>query len=180
LLTVGTILGYRMIRCMVSPAGATCFAVQEATRFSVRRQYALAAGAEVIATARAGAEAEFVRRFGATHVVDYSGDLGAQVRAIAPDGVPAIAHLAGDAGQLVDLLAAGGRMASTLGFGAEQHPGAVAVMANPDAATLDRLAADAAGGVLHVPITRTYALEETSQALADFAAGSLGKLAITF
>jgi NADPH:quinone reductase-like Zn-dependent oxidoreductase len=51
-------------------------------------------------------------------------------------------------------------------------------MANPDVATLDRLAADAASGALRVPITRTYRLEETPQALADFTAGSLGKLAI--
>ena len=142
-------------------------------------QYAKAAGAIVIATARPGAEEEFVRGLGAAHTVDYGGDLTAQVRAIAPDGVTAVAHLAGDAGRLAGLLAAGGRLASTLGFGPEQHPAAVAVMASPEAATLDRLAADAAGGRLRVPITRTYTLEEAPQALADFAAGSLGKLAVT-
>jgi len=68
---------------------------------------------------------------------------------------------------------------STLGFGPEQHPAAVAVMASPEAATLDRIAADAASGALRVPITRTYPLEATPQALADFAAGSLGKLAVS-
>jgi NADPH:quinone reductase-like Zn-dependent oxidoreductase len=133
----------------------------------------------VIATARPGAEEEFVRGLGATHVVDYSGDLGNQVRAIAPQGVPAIVHLAGDAGQLVGLLAAGGRIASTLGYGPDQNAAAVAVMASPDAATLDRLAADAASGVLRVPITRTYPLKETPQALADFSGPHHGKLAIT-
>ncbi len=141
-------------------------------------QYALAAGADVIATARPGAEEEFVRSLGARRVVDYAGDLEAQVRAIAPDGVPAIVHLAGDGAQLAGLLAAGGRMVSTLGFGPDQHPAAIAVMASPQTTTLDRLAADAASGALQVPISRTYPLEAASQALADFGGAHQGKLAI--
>ena len=56
---------------------------------------------------------------------------------------------------------------------------ATAVMAAPDAATLDRLAADVAAGRLRVPITRTYRLAEVPQGLADFAGGTLGKLAVT-
>jgi NADPH:quinone reductase-like Zn-dependent oxidoreductase len=146
---------------------------------AIALQYAVAAGAEVIATARPGAAEEFVRGLGATHVVDYAGDLSAQVRAIAPEGVPAIVHLAGDGEQLAGLLAPGGRIASTLGYDPDQHAAAVAVMADPDAATLDRLAADAASGVMRVPITRSYPLDQAPQALADFAAGSLGKLGIT-
>jgi NADPH:quinone reductase-like Zn-dependent oxidoreductase len=74
-------------------------------------------------------------------------------------------------------------VASTLGFGPEALAGreatAIAVMANPDAATLDRLAADAAAGRIRVPVTRAYALHEAPQAVRDFAAGSLGKLAVT-
>jgi NADPH:quinone reductase-like Zn-dependent oxidoreductase len=147
---------------------------------AIALHYAAAAGADVIATARPGAEAEFVRGLGARHVVDYAGDLSAQVRAIAPEGVPAIVHLAGDGARLADLLAPGGRIASTMGYGPDQHAAAVAVMANPNAATLDRLATDAASGRLRVPITRTYPLEEAPQALADFTAGShQGKLGIT-
>jgi len=142
-------------------------------------QFAVAAGAEVIATARPGAEEEFVRGLRATHVVDYTGDLAAQVRAIAPAGVPAVVHLAGDGEQLAGLLAIGGRIISTLGFGPDQNAAAVAVMASPDAATLDRLAADAASGALRVPITRTYPLEGGPQALADFATPHCGKLAVT-
>ena len=141
-------------------------------------QYAAAAGAEVIATARPGAEEDFVRGFGATYVVDYTGDVAAQVRALAPDGVPAIVHLAGDPSQLTDLLRPDGRLASTLGFGSDQHPNAIAVMASPERATLDRLAADVAHGALRVPVARTYRLEETPQALADFGAGTIGKLAV--
>ena len=113
---------------------------------AIALQYAVAAGAEVIATARPGAEEEFVRGLGATHVVDYTGDLGAQVRAIAPDGV-ARHRAPGRRRRAARRPArAGGRIASTLGFGPDQHAAAVAVMANPDAATLDRLAADAASG----------------------------------
>ena len=85
--------------------------------------------------------------------------------------------------QLADLLVPGGRFASTLGVGSDQLVGrdvrATAVMANPEAATLDRLAADVVAGRLRVPIQRTYRLEELGQAMADFAAGTRGKLAIS-
>jgi NADPH:quinone reductase-like Zn-dependent oxidoreductase len=165
----------------VAPANGELVLISGATGGvgALTLQYALAAGAEVIATARPGAEEEFVRGLGATHAVDYTGDLSAQVHAIAPDGVPAIVHLAGDAALLTGLLAAGGRLVSTLGFGPDQHPAAVALMASPEAATLDRLAADAASGALRAPITRTYPLEATPQALADFGGSHQGKLAIT-
>jgi NADPH:quinone reductase-like Zn-dependent oxidoreductase len=141
-------------------------------------QYAAAAGAEVIATARPGAEEELVRELGAKHIVDYAGDVVAQVRALAPAGVSAIVHLAGDPGQLAGLLAEGGRILSTVGYGPDQHPAAIAVMAGPATATLERLAADAASGRLRVPITRTYPLEEALQALADFAGVHHGKLGV--
>jgi NADPH:quinone reductase-like Zn-dependent oxidoreductase len=141
-------------------------------------QYAVATGATVIATAKPGAEAEFVTVLGAQHAVDYTGDVAAQVRAIAPDGVDAILHLAGDGAALADLLAPGGTIASTLGFGADQHPAAVFVMANPSAETLQRLAADVAAGRIRVPVTATYSLEQAPQALADYRSGALGKLAI--
>ncbi len=165
----------------VAPAAGELVLISGATGGvgALTLQYALAAGADVIATARPGVDEEFVRDLGATRVVDYSGDLAAQVRAIAPDGVPAVVHLAGDAAQLAGLLAPGGRIVSTLGFGPDQHPAAIAVMASPEAATLDRIAADAASGALRVPIMRTYPLEATPQALADFGAGTLGKLAVS-
>jgi len=141
-------------------------------------QLVSATGASVIATATPGAASEFVRDLGAVHVVDHTGDLAAQVRALEPGGVAAILHLAGDATELVDLLGPGGRLVSTLGFGPEQHPGATAVMANPDAATLDRLAAEVAAGRLRVPISESYPLAEAPQALAAFGRGTLGKLAV--
>jgi NADPH:quinone reductase-like Zn-dependent oxidoreductase len=146
---------------------------------AIALQYALAAGADVIATARPGAEEELVRKLGAVNVVDYAADLEAQVRALAPKGVDAALHFAGDPSQLTGLLASGGRLVSTVGFGPDQHPAAVALMADPDSTTLDRLAADVASGRIVVPITRTYELREAPQAVADFPAGTVGKFAIS-
>ncbi|GAB7102510.1 NADP-dependent oxidoreductase [Streptomyces phaeofaciens JCM 4814] len=146
-------------------------------------QLAVAAGATVLATAKPGAETEFVGGLGAAHVVDHTGDLAAQVRAIAPNGVTAAVHLAGDPAQLVELLADGGRLASTLGFGPEQAGRGditvTSVMANPDTATLDRLAAAAATGALRVPIAETYALDSVAQAVGAFGAGTVGKIAVS-
>jgi NADPH:quinone reductase-like Zn-dependent oxidoreductase len=146
-------------------------------------QLAAATGATVIATARPGQEAEFTRGLGATHVVDYTHDLVEQVRAIAPNGVTAAAHLAGDPTQLTDLLAAGGRLASTLGYGAEHAQGRditiTSVLANPDPATLQRLAHATASGTMHVTINDTYPLEAAAQAFHAFDTGTLGKIAIT-
>lgn len=105
--------------------------------------------------------------------------MGAQLRALTPDGVNVVFHLAGDPGDLASLLAPSGRIVSTLGYGAEQSSAAVAVMANPDAAALGRLAGDVVAGQLRVRIERTFPLAEASDAFRTFAAGTLGKLAIS-
>ena len=59
-------------------------------------------------------------------------------------------------------------------------PGArvAAVFANPDAATLDRLAAEVAASRLTTPIQQTYALDQIGDAFAAFGAGTRGKLAV--
>ena len=123
-----------------------------------------------------------MRDLGAAHAVDYTGDVAAAVRAVSPQGVDAVLHLAGDAETLAALLVPGGRFASTLGVGPEQLAGraltATSIMATPTADVLDRLAAAAAAGRLRVPIRRTYRLEEVPQALADFGAPHVGKLAV--
>jgi NADPH:quinone reductase-like Zn-dependent oxidoreductase len=142
-------------------------------------QYAAAAGAIVLATAQAGAETDFVTALGAQHAIDHTGDLAARVREHAPDGVAAIAHLAGDGAALAALLGPGGRLASTLGLGVDQHPAATAVMASPEPALLDRLATDVATGRLRVPTSRAYDLIDVPEGLAAFATGTLGKLAVT-
>ena len=144
-------------------------------------QIAAGRGVEVIATAKGG-EADFLRELGATHVVDYTQDLAAQVRAIRPDGVDAVLHFAGDGVALADLVRPGGRLASTMGVGPDQLAGsdlsATSVMNNPDPASLDRLATEIAAGRLRVPIQQTYLLDQVGQAMADFSSGTRGKLAI--
>ncbi|WP_409474102.1 NADP-dependent oxidoreductase [Streptomyces sp. HC307] len=148
-------------------------------------QIAAARGVQVIATARPGAEADLVQALtdSEVHLVDFTGDLQAQVGAFAPGGVDAVLHLAGDGAQLAGLLRPGGRIASTLGFGPDAVTGqditAHSVMADPNPQTLDPLAADAASGALRVPVTATYPLEQAPEAFAAFGAGALGKLAIT-
>ncbi len=146
-------------------------------------QLAAARGAKVIATAQSTDEVAFVRAFGANQTVDYSTDLSGALRFEHPEGVHAVIHLAGDALQLADLLVPGGRLASTLGAGPDRFTGrpvtVTSIMATPGADLLDRLAADASAGRLKSPITRTYRLEQAPQALSDFAAGTLGKLAIS-
>src|SRR5215218_826557 len=119
-------------------------------------QYAAAAGVRVIGTARRGEESEFLRGLGAEQTVDWTSDLEAEVRAAAPDGVDAVLHLANDPSRLVTHLAPDGCLVSTLMFGPDQHPAAVAVVADPQEGVLDRLAADVVAGRLRVPITRSY------------------------
>jgi NADPH:quinone reductase-like Zn-dependent oxidoreductase len=142
-------------------------------------QLAAARGAQVIATARPGAEADLVTGLAAgVHVVNFTGDLAAQVRALAPNGVDAVLHLAGDGDQLAGLLRPGGRFASTLGAVPEGVT-AFSVMADATPRTLARVAADAAAGVLRVAVTATYPLERVHEAFAAFGAGTLGKVAVT-
>jgi len=145
-------------------------------------QLAVASEATVIATAASGAETDHVRRLGAAHVVDHTGDLLAQVRDIAPAGVEAVLHLAGDPATLASLLVPGGRFATLLNAVPDPMPGrsitAASVIADPHPAVLDRLAADVAAGRLTIPEQRTYSLDGVSKAFEDFAAGTLGKLAV--
>ncbi len=142
-----------------------------------------ATGARVLATARPGAGSDFVRTLGADDVVDHTGDLTAAVRAVAPDGVDAVLHLAGDASVLGALLRPGGRFASSLGATAEQigrdDITVTPVMADSSATTLRHLLDSVADGTLSVPIHHTYALADATAAIADFGAPKLGKLVVT-
>ncbi|MFI8306373.1 NADP-dependent oxidoreductase [Streptomyces sp. NPDC085927] len=146
-------------------------------------QLAAVAGARVIATARPGAETDFVTSLtdADIQVVDFTGDLAAQVRALAPEGVDTAVHLAGDGVQLAGLLKPGGRIASTVGLTQEAVTADVTVhgvMADANAQTLSTLAGKAASGALRVPVTATYPLEQAADAFAAFGAGALGKIAV--
>ncbi|NUR87012.1 MAG: NADP-dependent oxidoreductase [Nonomuraea sp.] len=133
-------------------------------------------GVKVIATARPGAEEEFVRDLGAAHVVDHA-DLEALVRAVAPGGVDAALHLAGDGATVAGLVVPGGRFASTVHFQPEGLK-ATAVMSDPSRETLDHLATEVAAGRLRVSLGRTYGLHEAPEAVAAFVGGTVGKLGI--
>jgi NADPH:quinone reductase-like Zn-dependent oxidoreductase len=149
---------------------------------SVAVQLAAARGAVVLATAEPGEGTRLVRRLGAHYVIDRGSDLIGQVAAIAPGGVKAAVHLAGDPFALADLIAPGGRFASLLGIGPDQMGvrDVVALPVNADLAPagLEHLAAEVVAGRVEVPVQRIYHLEEVPQAFADFTAGSVGKLAV--
>jgi len=145
-------------------------------------QLAAARGARVIATVASSLQSEFLRSLGVAETV-YVGNLTDEVRKLAPKGVQALAHLAGNAQKLVRLVAPGGRFASALGVGPEQLAGlpltAIRVIATPTNALLGELARAVARGLLVVPIVRTHPLAEVPLRLADFAGnGKLGKVAI--
>ena len=144
-------------------------------------QLAKARGAVVVATARPE-EVGFVRDLGADHTVDYRGDLTGAVRRLYPGGVDGVLHAAGDPAAVADLLAPGGRWASTLGVGADRldrrDVQAAAVMAVPNGQILAGLAAAVTGGDLRVPISKTYPIEQIAAALKDFTSGSRGKIAV--
>jgi NADPH2:quinone reductase len=146
-------------------------------------QLLVAAGAEIIATAHSVEEIDDVTRLGAHAIVDYRGDLLAAVEDMHPGGVDAALHLAGDAAEVLSTVRRGGRLVSTLIGSPEQLPSddvtVVPVYATPTTETLSRLAEDLAAGTTTVTIQRTYDLTEVSQAFADFAAGTRGKLVIS-
>jgi NADPH:quinone reductase-like Zn-dependent oxidoreductase len=145
-------------------------------------QLVAARGAHVIATARDTGEQRHVRDLGAHDTVDPSGDLGADLVTLRPDGIHAALHLAGDGLELTNLVVKGGRVASTLGL-TQDHVGesdvqVSTIMAVPSTATLSRLAQAVVTGELRLPIQRTYPFAEVPEALNDFAAGTQGKIAV--
>ena len=145
-------------------------------------QLASQAGAHVIATGSSEPEQQLVRRLGAAEVVAYDQDVAAAVRTAHPEGVDVAIHLAGDAAALVPTLREGGTLVSTLVFSTEGFPEVpdvfVPIAANPTPELLGRLAANQSGGLTSVTIQRAYSLTDTPTALADFAAGTLGKLVV--
>jgi NADPH2:quinone reductase len=145
-------------------------------------QLAAARGATVIATAGQAEGVELVTGLGASHVLDFTGDLAAQLHAVAIDGVDIAVHLAGDPFALADLVRPGGRFATLLGIPAEQFGErdlvAHSVVAAPHADQLERLARKMIAGDLVIPVQRAYRLDDVPQAFADFAGGTLGKLAV--
>jgi NADPH:quinone reductase-like Zn-dependent oxidoreductase len=150
---------------------------------SIATQLAVASGATVIGTAQPGQEEEYVRSLGAAHTVDYTSDIPAAVKAIAPQGVDKIVHAAGDPAALAAILKDGGAVASTLGATAEQvGRDDITVAAIMAAATAEKLAAlleRVGNGELRVNIETAIPLDRAPEAFAAFADGTLGKVLIT-
>ncbi|GAA1220916.1 NADP-dependent oxidoreductase [Kitasatospora nipponensis] len=135
-------------------------------------------GARVIGTASEGNHA-FVRGLGG-EPVSYGEGLVQRLRALAPDGVSAVADFVG--GQLETtqaVLAEGGRHVSVADPRVEQHGGHW-IWVRPDGAELAVLAAAAERGALTVEVARTFPLERTGEAFDASRTGhTRGKLVVT-
>ncbi len=140
-------------------------------------QIAVARGARVIGTASESNHA-FLRDLGAEPVA-YGDGVVERIRALAPDGVDAVADFVG--GQLetsLAVLADGGRLASVADPGVAEHGGRW-IWVRPDGAESARLAALADEGALTVEVARTFGLDEVAEAFAESQTGHVrGKLVI--
>ncbi len=145
-------------------------------------QLAAATGATVVATGRPGL-AEPLLELGAAHVVDYADDLAAAVREVAPDGVTAVAHSAGDAAAVGALLKPDGRLVSVIGATDEQvgrdDVTVTAVQATSTPQGFGALLGAVGDGRLKVPVFSTYPLDDSANAISAFGEHKLGKLVVT-
>ncbi len=145
-------------------------------------QLAKQAGAQVVATAASDDARTLVSGLGADTTVDHGGDVVDTVRRLHPDGVDVVFHFAGDPAQLLRTVRRGGRFVSTM-VQPEQLPAenltVIGIYANPDPATLGRLADHAAEGAARVTIQDTIPLDDAPEAFATFTRGTLGKIVIT-
>jgi NADPH:quinone reductase-like Zn-dependent oxidoreductase len=140
-------------------------------------QLAADAGASVIAPALAD-DHDYLLGLGVGEVFDRNADLAAAVRERHPDGVDAILDVVSQAPD-ASILTDGGRLASPLGAAGE-GPGRFNLMAQPTAASLQRLAELLDAGTLRVPIQRSYRLEQAGEALQALpGTHTQGKLGLT-
>lgn len=153
---------------------------------SFAAQLAVLRGARVIGTASVGNH-DVLSAWGVSPV-DYSGDLAAEVRAQAPDGVDVVIDLVGgDAlaltpqllvpdGRLVGIVDAQGIADLSTAHG---YRGGY-VFVRPDAAGLARLLGLVATGDLSVDVSSRFALDDTAAALEASRSGhTRGKIVIT-
>lgn len=155
-----------------APGGVGSYAVQLARH----------AGARVVATASTDVETAHVTALGAAAVVDHTADLAAQVSDVAGSPADVVLHLAGDPVAALGALVDKGTLVSTLLQTPDQVPAegvtVVPVYANPTRETLERLAAEHAAGRVRTVVQATYPLASGPEALAAFAAGTVGKILV--
>jgi NADPH:quinone reductase-like Zn-dependent oxidoreductase len=144
---------------------------------SIAVQIAVARGARVIGTA-SPANHDFLRGLGAEPVAHGEG-LADRVRALAPEGVDAVADFVG--GQLETTLAVlrdGGRHASVAQASVAEHGGSW-VWVRPDGAALAQLTELADAGSLTVEVAGVFGLDEVADAFRASQTGrTRGKLVI--
>lgn len=115
--------------------------------------------------------------------MDHTGDLAAQVREIAPEGVDVALHFAGAPDVVAPLVKAGGVFVSTMLRSPDDVSAegiqVASIYANPAPETLERIARNQAEQHTRVTIQRVYDLDQASDAFAGFAAGTVGKLVVS-
>ncbi|WP_394551772.1 NADP-dependent oxidoreductase [Agromyces sp. MMS24-JH15] len=145
-------------------------------------QLAEAAGARVIATARTPEGAELLESLGADAVVAYPDGLGDAVRALAPDGVDAAIHLAGDPAEISPVVRDGGLFVSPLLYSPEQFADDrltfVPIAAAPTREMLASLVALVDEGSLQIIVDRSFAFDELEDAHAAWGRNTLGNLVV--
>jgi NADPH:quinone reductase-like Zn-dependent oxidoreductase len=144
-------------------------------------QLAARSGARVIAIAKPR-DAEFVRSTGASAVVDPAA-VEEVVPTLAPGGVDAAVHLAGDVRMLGRFVKAAGRLVTTLRGGLEPLLDlplrTTAIVGTPSNAVLARLANLVAEGHLRTRVHWTYALEQLPEGMTEFLrGGKRGKVSV--
>jgi len=150
-------------------------------------QLATARGARVVAVT-SGANAEYARSLGAADVIDYTaGDVVEGLRDRHPDGVRAVAQMAGDAELLVrvaELVRSGGHVASATG-GADTDAlrargiGATNVMGTVTTGSLETLASMLERGEIRSLELHSHPLSDAAEALREVGSGHVrGKIVV--
>jgi NADPH:quinone reductase-like Zn-dependent oxidoreductase len=153
---------------------------------SLALQFARLRGAKVLATASGEDGEGFVRRLGASAVVDgRHGDIRAAAREFAPGGVDAVLALAGGEAleACIDALKSGGRVAFPEGVHPQPKPRAglpiVSYNALTGPAEYARLNEAIVAAKLEVPIAAEFPLADAARAQERMAAGHvLGKIVL--
>lgn len=145
-------------------------------------QLAADAGATVVATGRTESGRALLSELGATHAVDYA-DLAAAVRAIAPDGVDAAVHLAGDPTEIVALVKDGGTLVSPVLYTPDVFPDTeritpVPVAGYPSAETLARLVQLVGEGRLRVIVDREHGFDDVATAFGAYGRETVGNIVV--
>ena len=154
---------------------------------SIAVQLAAQRGATVIATARAGDEAAFVRSLGAAETIDYATeDVAEVVRTRYPDGIDALIDLVNRneaLAALSSIVGDGGRISTTMNavdaeaLAARQIQGAN-VAGVPTVEKLAGLVEQVAAGTLRIEVQEVFPFTEVPAALEAFMAGTRGKVVI--